>query len=204
MSRHLAVSLFLLLPLAVRAADPPPPPFVEVPGYTIPAPPADQAQIVFLEPINKIQGMFPAGIYVIDGDQRRLLNVTSWKSKSVANLPPGKHMLLSSHVGHLMEANVEAGKRYYVLLRFIYANGLQLRPIRPSGTSEYRMNGPHFPKWMKQTERFVQMTPEAETYFDTFKGAVDQALQKARENWQAKTPAEIAELTLNVEDAVPL
>jgi hypothetical protein len=203
MSR-LAISLFLLLPLMVRAADPPPQPFVVVPDYTIPAPPADQAQIVFLEPINKIQGMFPAGIFVIDGDQRRLLNVTSWRSKSVANLPPGKHLLLSSHVGHLMEANVEAGKRYYVLMRFIYANGLQLRPIRPSGTSEYRVNGPHFPKWMKQTERFVQMSPDAETYFTTFKGAVDQAQKKALENWQAKTPAEIAELTLNVEDAVPL
>jgi len=202
--RRLAVSLCLLLSLPVLAADPPPPPFVVVPDYTIPAPPADQAQIVFLEPINKIQGMFPAGIYVIEGDQRRLVNVTSWKSKSVANLPPGKHMLLSSHVGHLMEANVEAGKRYYVLMRFIYANGLQLRPIRPSGTSEYRVNGPHFPKWIKQTERFVQMTPEADAYFGTFGSAVDQALQKARENWQAKTPAEIAELTLNVEDAVPL
>jgi hypothetical protein len=48
------------------------------------------------------------------------------------------------------------------------------------------------------------MSPDAEAYFGTFKGAVDQALQKAQENWQAKTPAEIAELTLNVEDAVPL
>jgi hypothetical protein len=204
MLRVFAVSLCLLFPLAVRAADPPPPPFVEVPDFTLPAPPADQAQIVFLEPINKIQGMFPAGIFVIEGEQRRLVNVTSWRSKSVINLPPGKHLLLSSHVGHLMEANVAAGKRYYVLLRFIYANGLQLRPVRPTGTSEYRMDGPHFPKWMKQTNRWVRQSPEAEAYFETFKVGVEKALQKALADWKTKTPAEIAELTLNVEDAAPL
>lgn len=202
--RNFAFSLFLLLPLTVRAADPPPQPFVEVPDFTLPAPPADQAQIVFLEPINKIQGLFPVGIFVLEGEQRRLVNVSSWRSKSVINLPPGKHLLLSAHGGHLLEANVAAGQRYYVLLRFIYANGLQLRPIRPSGSSEYRVNGPHFPKWIKATNRFVQPSPDAEAYFETFKAGVEQAHKKALENWQAKSPAEIAELTLNVEDAVPL
>jgi len=201
---RLAVPLLLLFALPIRAADPPPQPFVEVHDFTIPAPPADQAQIVFLEPINKIQGMFPVGIFVIDGEERRLVNVSSWRSKSLINLPPGKHMLLSAHVGHLMEANVEAGKRYYVLLRFIYANGLQLRPIRPSGNSEYRVDGPHFPKWIKQTNRFVQMSPDAAAYFETYKAGVDQALQRAMEKWQEKTADEKAELTLNADDAVPL
>ena len=202
--RYLATLLCVLFPLALQAKDPPPQPFVEVPDFTIPAPSPDQAQIVFLEPINKIQGMFPAGIFVIEGEQRRLVNVTSWRSKSVINLPPGKHLLFSSHVGHFMEANVAAGKRYYVLMRFIYGNGLQLRPIRPSGTSPYRANAPDFAKWVKSTNRFVRMSPDAGTYFDMFKEAVDQAQKKALENWQAKTPAEIAELTLNEEDAVPL
>ena len=202
MLRYLAA--LLLLPFTVQAAEPPPPPFVEVPDFTIPAPPEDQAQIVFLEPINKIQGLFPVGIFTIDGEQRRLINVSSWRSKSVAHLPPGKHLLYSSHGGHFMEANVAAGKRYYVLLRFIYAHGLQLRPVRPSGNSEYRVNGPHFPKWIKQTNRFVKMSPDAEAYFGAANAAVDQVQQKAFEKWRAKTPEEIAELTLNVEDAVAL
>ncbi len=204
MTRLLALFLVVSMPFAARAGDPPPPPFVEVPNYTIPAPPADEAQLVFLEPINKIQGLFPVGIFKIEGEQRTLLNVSSWRSKSVINLPAGKHMLMSAHGGHYMEANVEAGKRYYVLLRFIYANGLQLRPIRPSGTSEYRVNSPDFAKWTKATSRFVQKSPEAEAYFETFKEGVDQAQMKGLESWQAKTAAEAAELTLNVEDAVAL
>jgi hypothetical protein len=202
--RYLSLVLVLALPFAVRAADPPPSPFVEVPNFSIPAPPTDHAQIIFLEPINKIQGMFPVGIFEIEGDQRKLLNVSSWRSKSVINLAPGKHMLMSAHGGHYMEANVEAGKRYYVLLRFIYANGLQLRPLRATGTSEYRVNGPDFPKWMKATNRFVQKSPDAEAYFETYKAGVDQAQTKGLENWQAKSAEEAAELTLNLDDAVSL
>ena len=201
MLRHLTLVLILVMPVAAHAADPPPPPFVEVPNFTIPPPPADQAQIIFLEPINKIQGLFPIGIFEIEGDQRKLINVSSWRSKSVITLAPGKHMLMSAPVGHYMEANVEAGKRYYVLLRFIYANGMQLRPIRASGTSEYRVNGPDFLKWMKATNRFVQKSPDAETYFGA---GVDPAQTKGLENWQAKSAEEAAELTLNVDDAVPL
>ncbi len=204
MFHRLTLVLALVLPLVVRAADPPPPPFVEVPNFSIPAPPADQAQIVFLEPINKIQGMFPVGIYRIEGEQLTLLNVSSWRSKSVITLPPGKHMLASAFGWHYMEAYVEAGKRYYVLLRFIYGNGLQLRPIRASGTSEYRINSPDFQKWLKATDRFVQKSADADAYFTAFGDRWNAARLKGLENWQAKTAAEVAELTLNTDDAVPL
>ena len=202
--RCFASLLCVLIPLTLQAKDPPPQPFLEVPDFTIPAPSADQAQIVFLEPINKIQGLFPVGIFLAEGEQWKLVNVSSWRSKSILNLTPGKHLLYSAHGGHFMEANVAAGKRYYVLLRFIYANGLQLRPIRPSGNSPYRVDGPDFAKWMKTTNRFVKMSPDAETYFGSFNEATALAQAKALENWRAKTPAEVAELTLNEDDAVAL
>lgn len=202
MLRHLSLVLFLVLPFAAAAADPPPPPFVEVPDFKIPPPPADQAQIVFLEPINKIQGMFPVGIYRVEGDQQELIAVSSWRSKTVAYLAPGKHLLMTVPVGHAMEANVEAGKRYYVLLRFIYANGLQLRPIRAAGSSEYRMTGKDFQKWLKTTTRFVEKSPAAESFWAP--EVIDQTRNTGIEKWQSKSAAEVAELTLNIEDAAPL
>jgi hypothetical protein len=205
MLRRFVLVLVLMLspPLAVHAKDPPPQPFVEVPNFTLPAPPADQAQIVFIEPMNKIQAIFPVGIYKVEGDQFTLINVSAWRSKSVITLPPGKHTLASGFGWHYMESHVEAGKRYYVLLRFIYGNGFQLRPLRVSGTSEYRVNGPDFPKWMKATTRFVQKTPEADAYFTSLGERWNNARLKGLENWQAKSAAEVAELTLNVDDAVP-
>ena len=187
------------------AREKPKPAVVESPVQSVAAPPADQAQIIFVEPINKIQGLFPIAIYELDGDRRTMLAVSWWKGKTVALLPPGKHVLFATPggLGHIMEANVEAGKRYYVLLRFIYANGFQMRPLRTSGNSEYRITSPDFPKWIKET-RWVEKTPDAETYFgaERVQAAMNTGQQTAMNNWQAKTAAEAAELTLNPDDAV--
>jgi len=202
--RHWLVILALLATCTVQAKEKPKPLFIESANQTLAAPPADQAQIVFVEPINKIQGLFSNGIFELTGEQRTLLAVTAWKSRTAILIPPGKHTFYASQggVGHIMEGNVEAGKRYYVLLRFIYANGFQLRPLRAAGTSEYRVTSNDFPKWMKETH-WIEKTPEADVYFgQTIKEALDKVQLTAISNWQAKTAAEAAELTLNPEDAV--
>jgi hypothetical protein len=64
------------------------------------------------------------------------------KVNIVQNVDPGKHLFIAHTVSfsHFLEADVEAGKRYYVLLRFIYGRGMQLRPIRTSGDSEFSVN----------------------------------------------------------------
>ena len=205
MRRWTWIAVAALAATGAVAREKPKPVVAETPGYVLAAPPADQAQIVFVEPINKIQGLFPVAIYELNGDARTLLAVSWWKGRTVALLPPGKHMLFATPggLGHVMEANVEAGKRYYVLLRFIYANGFQMRPLRTSGMSEYRTTSEDFAKWIKET-RWVEKTPDAEPFFsgDRVKAAIDTGLQTAMNNWQAKTAAEAAELTLNPTDAV--
>ena len=205
MKRLMLVAVMAMVSMGALAKEKPKPWVEEVPNYVLAPPPADQAQIVFVEPINKIQGMFPICVMNVTDNKRQLLAVSWWKGKTVATLPPGKHLLFSGM--HVMEANVEAGKRYYVLLRFIYAQGMQLRPIRTGGTSPYRTNTPDFAKWMKDT-RWVQKTDEAnrwcgETIADPkWAETYENAVQNALNNWQAKAPAEAAELTLNPDDAV--
>jgi hypothetical protein len=205
MKKLMLIAVAALAATGAVAKEKPKPVVVEVPDYVLAAPPADQAQIVFVEPINKIQGLFPVAIYELDGDQRSLLAMSWWKGKTVVLLPPGKHVLFATPggLGHIMEANVEAGKRYYVLLRFIYANGFQMRPLRTSGTSDYRITSPDFAKWLKEA-RWVEKTPDAEPFFaaERIQAAMNTGQQNALDNWQAKTAAEAAELTLNPEDAV--
>jgi hypothetical protein len=114
-------------------------------------------------------------------------------------------MATQGFLGHPMEANVEAGKRYYVLVRFIYAQGMQLRPLRTSGDSPYRTDIPDFAEWWKIT-RYVEMTPAAVPTFESekFKPKIDEAQAAMMVKWQEKTDAERAELTLNTTDAIPL
>jgi len=199
------VAVAALAATGAFSREKPKPVVIESAVQSVSAPPADQAQIVFVEPINKIQGLFPVAIYELDGDNRTLLAVSWWKGKTVALLPPGKHMLFATPggLGHVMEANVEAGKRYYVLLRFIYANGFQMRPLRTAGNSDYRTTSPDFAKWIKET-RWVEKTPDAEPFFaaERVQAAMNTGQQNAMNNWQAKTAAEAAELTLNPADAV--
>ena len=134
--------------------------------------------------------------------------MTGSLSKEILLLEPGKHRLASFQVltnMHFLDVDVEAGKRYYVLVRFIYGVGFQLRPIRLSGTSDYRMDGPDYPKW-QSTTRYVEKAPGGDDYFAIPKLVKrgDKAYAKAVIEWQKKTDVERAELTLTPADAAPL
>jgi len=201
--RPLLLSVLLVV-LGGCASEPPPKPrFVESASQTLAPPPPDQAQIVFVEPINAIQGLIPVGIFEVDGDKRSLLATTGAHSKAVVLFKPGHHLLMATQpgVGHYLDVNVEAGKRYYVLVRFIYANGFQLRPLRPAGSSDYTVQNKAFANWLAET-RFVDKTPASDEYFERWKDRVAESQADGWKTWLAKTPQERAELTLNPEDAV--
>jgi hypothetical protein len=105
-------------------------------------------------------------------------------------------------IPHFLDVNVEAGKRYYVLVRFIYSNGFQLRPLRPSGPSDYTVKNEKFPSWISETS-FVDKTPESDAFFEKHKEAVAKSQADGWMAWLEKTPVERAELTLNPQDAIP-
>jgi len=182
---------------------------VDARSQVLQPPPADKAQVILLEPINKIQGYFPVGVWSLEGDQRTLLTVTSFQTKSILLLPPGKHRLMSTNMltkVHFLDATVEAGKRYYVLLRFVYNDGFQLRPIRPTATSDFNMVGADWAEWKANTPRFVEKGPASDEHFakEKVNKRLNKLYAKATEAWNKRTDAERAELTLTPADAAPL
>lgn len=164
---------------------------------------------MLLEPINKIQGGIPVGIWSLKGDQRTLEAVTTYQSKAVLLLDPGQHRFMSTNMltkVHFLDATVEAGKRYYVLLRFVYNEGFQLRPIRPTATSDFNMVGADWQEWISKTPRIVEKGPASDEHFakERVNKRLDKLYAKAVEAWNARTDAERAELTLTPADAAPL
>jgi hypothetical protein len=210
LKRSLLIFLALSSISAVSlAAFDPPPVFVDAPSQELQPPPADKAQIVFLEPVNKVQGYFPVGIYELKGDQRTLLAITGAQTKTVLLVEPGQHRFMSTNIltkVHFLDATVEAGKRYYVLVRFIYNEGFQLRPIRPTGPSDFSMAGADWPTWVAGSPRNVVKAPLGDEEFAKPKPVkrIDKAYAKAVEAWNKKTDAEKAELTMTPADAAPL
>lgn len=199
-----AISFSLVLLSGCASGPPPAPHFIESAVQSLPPPPPDKAQVVFLEPINSIQGALPVGLFEVNGDTRTHLATTGSHTKVALNFTPGRHMLMAaqSHIkAHFMEINVEAGKRYYVLERFIYGNGFQLRPLRVSGSSNYSVNNPDFPSWNAVT-RFVAMTPDSVEMFEKYKDVVSKTQAEGWKAWNEKSPEQRAELSLNPEDAV--
>ena len=186
------------------ASGPPPAPLFADSSAPLATPPADKAQVIFLDPINAIQGMFPIGVYEVHGSERTLLAELASHTKSVQLVTPGHHVFASNAGGgtaHIMEADVAAGKRYYVLMRFIYAQGMQLRPIRPTGPSDYSVANKDFAEWVSITH-FVEKTPAADEFDKKFNAGISKAQADGLADWRKKTPAQRAELTLNVEDAI--
>jgi hypothetical protein len=166
-----------------------------------PPPPSDKAQIIFLNPSNSIAGAFLTGVYDLKNNDKEFLGMLGSKMKIVQNVAPGKHLLMAHTVSytHFLNADVEAGKRYYVLLRFIYGRGMQLRPIRVSGDSEFSATNPKFEGWKSDT-KFVLKTPGSDTWYAQNKNAIDEAQAKGWADWEKKTPEQRSELSLNKMD----
>ena len=204
-----ALWTFLLIGSASFAAFDPPPVFVEAPSQELQPPPADKAQIVFLEPVNKVQGYFPVGLYELNRDTRTLFAITGSQTKTLLLIDPGKHRFMSTNIltkVHFLDADVEAGKRYFVLVRFIYNEGFQLRPIRTTAVSDFNMVGADWKQWLTDTPRTVVKAPLGDEQFGKEKVVkrIDKAYAKAVEAWNKKTAAEKEELHLVPGDAAPL
>lgn len=98
-----------------------------------------------------------------------------------------------------MEMKVEAGKRYYVLVRPIYGNAFQLSPLKHD-TRDLSQNSPEFPQWKSQPA-MVEKASGADQWYAKFKDNVEKVKAKAITVWDEKNATQRAELTLLPEDA---
>ena len=193
----------LAVVLLAGCVTPPPPLFAPIAEQTIPAPRPDSAQIVFLNPGGGLIALL-GHVYEVRGGQRELLGTTGPKTMLVVDVPAGHHLFMSNSVGfgHFLDANVDAGKRYYVLLRYVHGRGLQLRPIRNAGGDpEFTTGNPKFREWLGASQ-IVTKTADTDAWDQQHKAFGDDAYARGWTEWQEKRPDQRAELTLNRADSV--
>lgn len=196
----LAACSFLLLAGCIET---PPPFFNAAPDQTLPAPRADRAQIVFLHPGGGILGLL-GHVFELNGEQRDYIGTLGPKTKLVHDAAPGRHMFMSNSVGfgHILEANVDAGKRYYVLLRYVHGRGYQLRPVRNAGGDpEFTTGNPQFRQWLTESQ-VIAPSADAAAFQTKHKSFHDDSYARGWKEWQEKRPDQRAELTLNREDSI--
>ncbi|MGH8049766.1 MAG: hypothetical protein ACREPB_03795 [Arenimonas sp.] len=171
----------------------------------LPSPEKDKAQIIFLKPTLQVVGKVSVQIFDVTDTETKLVGVMLSKTRMILNVAPGKHRFMSTTFygsAHFMEADLEPGKRYFVLLRAIYNYGFQFRPIKRDGPSDYRPENTPYESWIADSTE-NKMTPETEASYRGNKRSqkwVARAQQESWGKWLAKTPEQRAELTLNKTD----
>jgi len=167
----------------------------------VPAPTIGKAQIIFLRPSRYFTTMLTY-LYEKQTDHDVFISAIGGVNKVVYDVEPGKRMFVSSNgIGtHFMNASVEAGKRYYVLVRPIHGYGFQLRPLRKDGTTDYNTRLPEFSEWLAKSVKVETVEDQATILRQQVRSTFDPTYNKALADWNAKTPEQISELTLNIED----
>jgi hypothetical protein len=184
-------------------ATPQAPMYDVAPGMVLSAPPADMAQVIFIAPKNMTAAISGATIHDIGANGRTMLAVMGSQQQSIQLVKPGHHVFMTNLFkhSHIMEANVEAGKRYYVVLRQLYGQGYQLRPARVNGPLEFSPTGPKFANWVSGSP-FIEQKRDTAEWSALNKSHLDEQYAIAWGVWQKKSPEQRAELTLNASDAI--
>jgi hypothetical protein len=192
----------LLVALTGCATPPPPVPlFVESTTGWHP-PPRDMAQIVFLAP-----GALPAAtdanaLFELDDDRRTRVAALAVHAGTLQVVQPGHHVFMGfGHEAWLLEVSVEAGARYYVLMRAVGRDGLRPLAVRMTEDVAVTNRSAESGQWLFDTE-LVDMTPAARVWFATRGARVAEARASAQAAWQRLSPAERLAATLQPEDAV--
>jgi len=162
----------------------------------------DSAQVVFLRPSKGVMGAFAAIVFDITKENNEIIGVAPAESKFVINLTPGEHRLFATNglQGHIMDMKVEAGKRYYVLVRPIYGNAFQLTPLKHNAALDLSQKSAEFPVWKSQTA-MVEKAAGADQWYAKFKDNIEKVKASAIKVWDEKSAEQRAQLTLLPEDA---
>ncbi|MGH8107699.1 MAG: hypothetical protein ACREO1_03135 [Arenimonas sp.] len=170
-----------------------------------PPPEKDKAQIIFFKPMLSKTGKLHVHLFEIEEAGPKLIGVLWWKSRAIVNVAPGKHMFMSTTAygfSHFLNADLEPGKRYFVLARYMYVGGFQLRPIKLNGPADFTPENSGYKSLVAGTTE-SKLTPEIEASYRGNKRSQKTVAKYQAESWEkwlAKTPEQRAELTLNKED----
>jgi hypothetical protein len=169
-----------------------------------PRPDADTALVVFLRS-SFVGSAIQSTVYETEAAGQRFLGIVSNKTRLATRVAPGAHrFMVIAENADFLEATVEAGKTYYVLISprpGMWKARFSLLPIRNDQNAQLSLQSADFAKWMKKTT-LVEIAPEAEEWYREHQASINKKRDGYLKKWDRMTPADKSELTLNPEDGV--
>lgn len=168
------------------------------------APTADKAQIVFMRS-SMFGGAVQSSVFDVTGDETEFIGILSAGKKIAYTVEPGKHtFMVVSEAADFMEAEMLGGKTYYAMVTprmGAWKARFSMYPVRNGGPGEFQYGSDKFQGWLKSTE-LSENTPASHAWAEENRSNIRSKQVDYEAVWQQKSPAELAERTLNPDDGV--
>jgi hypothetical protein len=197
---HLACVLLLCLsfsavakePLAVHVAD----------QQARPEP--GKALVLFLRP-SSVGFAIASSVYDAPDEDTRFIGVVRSKQKMAYQAEPGVHrFMVIAENADFMDATLEAGKTYYVLIQprmGVWKARFSLFPVHNHADPGDTLQSPDFPKWNAKAE-LVATSPAGLAWYEENKASVAEKKADYLVKWNRMLASDRAELVLHPHDGV--
>lgn len=169
-----------------------------------PVPEEGKALVVFMR-ASFVGSAISASVYDAPDSDTQFIGVVQNKQKIAYQATPGPHrFMVIAENADFMDANLEAGKTYYVLVSprmGVWKARFSLFPIRQDSADEYNLKSADFKAWQAKTD-FVVTAPDGQAWYEDHKDSVAEKKADYLKKWNVMLAADKAELTLNAEDGV--
>lgn len=171
-----------------------------------PKPAEGKAMVVFMRP-SMYGGAIASTVYEASDTATTFLGGVDPHQKLAYQVDPGFHrFMVVAENADFVDANLEAGKTYYVLVSprpGLWKARFSLIPILPREDAGYSTLKPDFTQWQAKTT-FVEPTPAAQGWYEQHKADIEEKKASYLEKWNRMAPNDKAELTIAPTDGMAL
>lgn len=180
--------------------------------------PQGSARIVFLRMSNVSVGE-TAGVFEVTRDEEQqdseilkqeFIAMVPNQSKFTLDVPAGTHQFMAIsqgkklHSAKYMQADMEAGKTYYVVVKPEPAYGktvFRLHPVHASPVAEYQLNSDSV-RYMIESARNVENTAESSAWADRYEDDITDLIERTRGQWNKLSQRQQNYFTLQSSDGL--
>ena len=169
-----------------------------------PRPAEGKAMVVFLRS-SFLGSAIASSVYDAPDSGDTFLGVVNNKDKLAVQVEPGEHrFMIIAENADFLDAKLEAGKTYYVLISprpGAWKARFSLLPIHNQADAKYSLQSEDFKKWIESTT-FTEKTPAADAWYAEHKASVDEKKTDYLVKWNKMAAEDRAVLVLHPEDGV--
>ena len=163
-----------------------------------------KALVLFLRP-SSVGFAIASSVYDAPDEDTRFIGVVRSKQKMAYQVEPGVHrFMVIAENADFMDATLEAGKTYYVLIQprmGVWKARFSLFPVHNHADPGDTLQNPDFPKWNAKTE-LVATSPAGLAWYEENKASVAEKKADYLAKWNRMLANDRAELVLHPHDGV--